>query len=80
MKTSILISSLLLAGASVAAAWGEPNPSHEHAGDVFRQFHGGQYCGSGVLHDGNSTGTTEQYGGGTTKSHRDSLLDGLTKL
>lgn len=65
MKTTTWISGLLLAGASaVAAAWGDPNPAMERAGGVFSQFHGGQYCGNGVLHNGNSTGTTEQYGGG----------------
>lgn len=64
MRTGAWIATALLAGVSTAAAWGEPNPADERMGGVFAQFHGGQYCGNGVLHDGNSTGTTIQYGGG----------------
>ena len=69
MKTATWIGATILAGVSAVASWGEPNPALERAGGVFSKFHGGQYCGTGVLHDGNSTGTTEQYGGGTSRRY-----------
>lgn len=64
MKLTTWIASTLLTTASVVTAHGEPNLAHEHAGNLFSRFHGGRCYGRGVLHDGNSTGTTENIGGG----------------
>lgn len=69
MKSITWIASTLIATASVAAAHGEPSLAHEHAGSLFSRLHGSQCYGSGVLHDGNSTGTIETIDGGQTVLH-----------
>lgn len=54
----------LAAASSLVAGYGEPNLKHEHAGDVFTQFHGKQCYIEGPAGNGSSTGTMEHIGGG----------------
>lgn len=55
---------LAAASSSLVAGYGEPNLKHEHAGDVFTQFHGKQCYIEGPAGNGSSTGTMEHIGGG----------------
>lgn len=64
MKVSTYIANLLVASLSVVIAHAEPDLTHEHPGSLFRKFHGRQDCGSSILHDGNSSGTTGTFGSG----------------
>ncbi|KAI5366263.1 Putative dienelactone hydrolase, alpha/Beta hydrolase [Septoria linicola] len=63
MKSITWIASTLLAGASLVSAHGEPDLKHEHAGDVFRKFHGKQCYIDGPASNGSSTGVTKSIGG-----------------
>ena len=60
----IILTTVLAAAASLVAGHGEPNLKHEHAGDVFKKFHGKQCYIDGPASNGSSTGVTKHIGGG----------------
>lgn len=62
--TTWTASIFLATASSLVAGYGEPNLKHEHAGDVFTQFHGKQCYIDGPAGNGSSTGTMEHIGGG----------------
>lgn len=62
--TTWTASIFLATASSLVAGYGEPNLKHEHAGDVFTQFHGKQCYIEGPAGNGSSTGTMEHIGGG----------------
>ncbi|KPI38143.1 Protein AIM2 [Cyphellophora attinorum] len=61
MKGIVWTAALLI---TTASAFGEPNPSHEHAGDVFQYFHGFRHWfDDGVINNGTPAGETVELGG-----------------
>lgn len=68
--TTWTASIFLATASSLVAGYGEPNLKHEHAGDVFTQFHGKQCYIEGPAGNGSSTGTMEHIGGGKLPSGR----------
>ncbi|KAK5072404.1 hypothetical protein LTR51_005040 [Lithohypha guttulata] len=63
MKVASWVATTLLASASLVVAHGEPDLKHEHAGDVFHYFRGGQCYDEGVINNGTPVGMTEQING-----------------
>jgi hypothetical protein len=62
MKGIVWTAALLI---TTTRAFGEPNPSHEHAGDVFQHFHGPRHWfDDGVINNGTPAGETVELGGG----------------
>lgn len=68
MKSILVTATALLLSASSVFAYGEPDLTHEHIGDVFQRYHGGPWSNGGVITNGTPTGETVQLGGGTDES------------